>query len=77
MAPPLRPVPEPRPTTGTPAKLLRETDSAKANRLNAWTYHRNALAYARGEHRAWIGAEYETWKAKMQRDIEAGRDLQA
>ena len=30
-----------------------------ANRLNAWLYHRNALAYAKGDHRAWTGPAYE------------------
>ncbi len=38
---------------GVPAKLVKTRNNAIANRLNAWLYHRNALAYARGEHRAW------------------------
>ena len=60
---------------GTPAKAIRERDSSKANRLNAWKYHRNAQAYLRGEHRAWEGKEYEAWLAQKVTDIEAGRDL--
>ncbi len=60
---------------GTPAKAIRERDSSKANRLNAWKYHRNAQAYLRGEHRAWEGKDYEAWLAQKVADIEAGRDL--
>jgi carbonic anhydrase/acetyltransferase-like protein (isoleucine patch superfamily) len=43
---------------GTPAKVVRTVDNFVANRLNAWLYHRNALAYARGEYRAWDGPEF-------------------
>jgi carbonic anhydrase/acetyltransferase-like protein (isoleucine patch superfamily) len=39
---------------GIPAKVIRERD-LRANRLNAWVYHRNAQAYRRGDHRAWDG----------------------
>ena len=38
---------------GTPARVIRERDNREANRKNALLYHENALAYARGEHRAW------------------------
>jgi carbonic anhydrase/acetyltransferase-like protein (isoleucine patch superfamily) len=48
---------------GTPAKVVRTANNWVANRLNAWLYHRNAQHYARGEHRAWDGTEYETAKA--------------
>ncbi|MDX2203507.1 MAG: gamma carbonic anhydrase family protein [Hyphomicrobiaceae bacterium] len=44
---------------GTPAKVVRTANSYVANRLNAMLYHRNGLAYARGDHRAWDGADYE------------------
>ncbi len=44
---------------GTPAKVVRTADVFVANRLNAWLYHRNALAYAKGDHRAWTGPAYE------------------
>jgi carbonic anhydrase/acetyltransferase-like protein (isoleucine patch superfamily) len=44
---------------GTPAKVVATRDNFIANRLNAWLYHRNALAYACGDHRAWSGADYE------------------
>ncbi len=60
---------------GTPAKVVREHDSAQANRLNAWNYHRNAQAYLRGEHRCWDGPEYEAWLEAKQADVAADRDL--
>lgn len=59
---------------GSPGKVRAERDSAAANRLNAWMYHRNAVFYARGEHRAWTGPEFETWSAEVAADIEAGTD---
>lgn len=61
---------------GLPAKVIATRDCARPNRLNAWTYHRNAEAYRRGEHRAWDGADYQAWLAAMRADIEADRDLQ-
>lgn len=60
---------------GAPAKQLKVRDSARANRLNAWLYHRNAQAYARGDYRAWEGPEYERWRTAKQAEIEADNDL--
>lgn len=61
---------------GTPAKVVRTVNSFVGNRVNAMLYHRNALAYARGDHRAWDGPEYEAasrqWKADAEREF-AGR----
>lgn len=58
---------------GTPAKVVRTINSFVANRVNAMLYHRNALAYARGDHRAWDGPEYEAelrrWKADAEREF--------
>jgi carbonic anhydrase/acetyltransferase-like protein (isoleucine patch superfamily) len=58
---------------GTPAKVGRTVNSFVGNRVNAMLYHRNALAYARGDHRAWDGPEYETesrrWKADAEREF--------
>ena len=48
---------------GSPAKVIRSANSWIANRLNASFYHRNALAYAQGDHRAWEGADFEGWLA--------------
>jgi carbonic anhydrase/acetyltransferase-like protein (isoleucine patch superfamily) len=60
---------------GVPAKLIGERDSSRANRLNAWQYHRNAEFTARGEHRCWVGPEYEDWYAAKQAAVEADADL--
>ncbi len=48
---------------GSPAKVIRSANSWIANRLNAAFYHRNALAYAEGDHRAWEGHDFESWLA--------------
>jgi len=60
---------------GIPAKRIKERDSRRANRLNAWQYHRNAQAYAHGEHRAWDGPAYARWLAEMRAEVETDRDL--
>ena len=60
---------------GTPAKVVRTANSFVANRLNAMLYYRNALCYARGDHRAWEGAQHEeqmaAWKAEIEREFAA------
>lgn len=59
---------------GVPGKRIAERDSSRANRLNAWLYHRNAEAYRRGHHRAWDGPEYEAWLERKRAEVEADRD---
>ena len=49
---------------GSPARVIRTADNRLANRMNALFYHRNALAYARGEYRAWDGPEFDAWLAE-------------
>jgi carbonic anhydrase/acetyltransferase-like protein (isoleucine patch superfamily) len=49
---------------GSPARVVSTRDNWLANRMNAAFYHRNALAYARGDHRAWDGPEFEAWMAE-------------
>jgi carbonic anhydrase/acetyltransferase-like protein (isoleucine patch superfamily) len=61
---------------GTPARVIRERDSTRANRLNAWLYHRNAQAYRRGDHRAWDGPEFEAWLQAKLEQVEADLDLE-
>lgn len=56
---------------GTPAKVVRTADNFIANRMNAWLYHRNARAYAEGNHRAWTGAEFETASKAERARLEA------
>jgi carbonic anhydrase/acetyltransferase-like protein (isoleucine patch superfamily) len=60
---------------GVPAKKIGERDCARANRLNAWMYQRNAEFTRRGNYRAWTGAEYKAWHAAKTAEIEADRDL--
>jgi carbonic anhydrase/acetyltransferase-like protein (isoleucine patch superfamily) len=58
---------------GTPAKVVRTVNSFVANRINAMLYHHNALAYAKGDHRAWDGPAYEAearrWKTDAEREF--------
>jgi carbonic anhydrase/acetyltransferase-like protein (isoleucine patch superfamily) len=58
---------------GTPARVVRTTNSFVANRVNAMLYHRNALAYVEGNHRAWDGPEYEAemrrWREAAEREF--------
>jgi carbonic anhydrase/acetyltransferase-like protein (isoleucine patch superfamily) len=60
---------------GIPAKKIAERDNARANRLNAWLYHRNAQHTRRGDYRAWEGAEFDAWRRAKRAEIEADRDL--
>lgn len=60
---------------GVPARRVAERDSARENRLNAWLYHRNAQAYARGEHRAWDGPEYQRWLERKRAEVDSDSDL--
>ncbi len=60
---------------GVPAKAIAMRESARANRMNAWLYHRNAQFYREGRHRAWDGPEFEAWRRAKQAEIEADLDL--
>jgi len=60
---------------GVPAKVVRERDSSRANRINAWQYHRNAEFYARGRYDAWRGEDYQRWLTELVAEVEADRDL--
>lgn len=60
---------------GVPARVIAERDSARANRLNAWVYHRNAEHTRRGDHRAWTGTGYQRWLASKREEVEADLDL--
>jgi len=59
---------------GVPARVIAERDSSRANRMNAWMYHRNAEAYRRGDHRAWEGPDFEAWQRAKAAEVEADRD---
>ena len=62
---------------GVPARQIGERDTSRENRLNAWLYHRNAEFTRRGDHRSWVGPEYEKWRASKQAEIEDDLDLGA
>jgi carbonic anhydrase/acetyltransferase-like protein (isoleucine patch superfamily) len=51
---------------GTPGKVVREQDAGRANILNALAYHRNALAYALGDFRAWAGLDMAALKSEAE-----------
>lgn len=55
---------------GTPGKVVATRNNFVANRHNAWLYHRNALAYARGNHRAWAGEAYQAASAAERTRLE-------
>lgn len=60
---------------GSPGKVRREIDSSRANRINAWMYHRNAQAYAVDDHRAWTGPEFDAWAKEIAEQVETDADL--
>ena len=51
---------------GAPGKLVRRHNNGPANAFNAWMYHRNAIAYAQGEHRLWASEAFAA-AAKVER----------
>jgi len=61
---------------GVPARAIRQRDSARPNRLNAWHYHRNARGYRAGDHRAWDGPDHARWLADARAAVETDRDLE-
>ena len=58
-----------------PGKVIKQRDSERENRLNAWQYYRNMRAFQRGDHRCWDGSAYREWLAWIRAEIEADRDL--
>jgi carbonic anhydrase/acetyltransferase-like protein (isoleucine patch superfamily) len=56
---------------GSPAKVITTRDNRLPNRINAEFYRRNGAAYARGEHRAWDGPEFEAWFAELMQRLQA------
>ena len=54
-----------------PGKVIKTRNNFIANRMNALIYHRNALAYARGEHRAWDGPDAAEALRREQEEVTA------
>jgi len=48
---------------GVPGVVVKSRNNFVTNRMNAFIYHYNGLAYARGEHRAWDDPGFATAKA--------------
>lgn len=59
---------------GMPGKVVRRTNNFLRTRRNAMIYHRNALAYARGDHRAWCGPVFDAWNAQLTIDLKSTFD---
>ncbi len=62
---------------GSPAKIIRTSNNAIQNTLNAMMYHRNATEYAAGRHRAWDGPAFESYLMKTMEQLqkELGGDI--
>ena len=60
---------------GMPAKVVRTTSNFVSNKANAMLYWRNARCYAKGDHRAWDGPEFEAemhrWQEEIEREFKA------
>ena len=52
---------------GAPGKVVRTRNNYVPNRINAFLYHANALAYARGDYRAW---SHKDMPAKIQAEMQ-------
>lgn len=48
---------------GSPAKAIKKVDGRLMNRVNAAMYRRNAEHFARGDHRAWHGPDFDAFFA--------------
>lgn len=64
-------VPDNSVVVGIPAKVTQSRNNWVGNRMNALIYHRNALAFARGEHRAWEGPAFDAFVAREKARLEA------
>lgn len=56
---------------GVPGKVIKERNNFIENRINAFVYYRNALAFARGEHREWSSDDYCNALAAERAKLEA------
>ncbi len=56
---------------GVPARVVRQRDARRENRLNAWKYVWNARAYREGRHRNWVGPDYERFLREVEERLDA------
>lgn len=64
-------VPDNSVVVGSPAKVIKEQNNYVRNKLNAWLYWKNALAYAKGDYRAWDGPDYAKEVSQQIKTLEA------
>jgi carbonic anhydrase/acetyltransferase-like protein (isoleucine patch superfamily) len=62
---------------GSPAKIIKTSNNAIQNTMNALFYHRNALHFANGDYRAWDGPAFESWMMSTMEKLhkELGGDI--
>jgi hypothetical protein len=58
-----------------PGKVVATRDNFSQTRRNALIYHRNALAYAVGQHDAWRGEDFARFRDDLTRRLTAGEDV--
>jgi carbonic anhydrase/acetyltransferase-like protein (isoleucine patch superfamily) len=60
---------------GTPGEVRRTENNYVRNRINAYFYYQNALAYAKGEYRAWDRPDFPAAVAaeiqRLQKELDA------
>ena len=56
---------------GVPGVVVKSRNNFVVNRINAYSYHHNGLAYARGEYRLWDSVEFQTARKAEQARLEA------
>lgn len=56
---------------GTPGKVVRIRNNARANAMNAFMYRKNGEAYSRGEYRAWSSDTFREEAAAESRRLAA------
>lgn len=57
---------------GTPGRVVKAIDKRRSNVVDALLYFRNARAYARGNHRAWVGCDLEELRSEADAIIAEG-----
>ncbi len=56
---------------GVPARVVGQRDNFVANRLNAFAYYQNAIAYKRGNYRVWSSNAYRAAETAERRRLES------
>ena len=59
---------------GVPAKVVKTRNNLVGNRANAFLYHRNAQAFARGDYRAWAGMDFDAFVDEVRAEVKATAD---